>query len=116
MGVHVNGVATGALAARSVHGVGASHSQARTSSRPSGELPMPEGPCSSQAWPRWASKVVRCAAIQGASAGIIGRQVLKRQLLAWATMMDNHPLRTNTLVSLLPYPVAVLAASMRAKR
>ena len=54
---------------RAAGSVGAlSHSHARTSSSPRAYCPRPDGPCSSHAWPRWASKLVRCAAIQGASA------------------------------------------------
>ena len=52
-----------------------SHSQARTSSSASANCPSPEGPCKSQAWPRWASKALRCAASQGASAGAAGTNV-----------------------------------------
>jgi hypothetical protein len=45
---------------------GDSHSHARTSSSANAYWPRPEGPCNSQAWPRWASSVPRWAAIQGA--------------------------------------------------
>ncbi len=73
---------------------GVSHSQARTSSSPR-VLPRPDGPCSSQAWPRWASRLVRCAAIQGASAMAAS---LIAALPAWPP--DGQPaLAHNTLVS-----------------
>ena len=80
--------------------LGVSHNQARTNCIARLYCPSPDGPASSQAWPRWASNCWAWAAIQGAWAGA---------LLSSLTLLKS----LTTAIPALEPPVARLAKPPR---
>ena len=80
-------------------GCGCSHNQARASAMPSACCPSPDGPCSSQAWPRCCNKCTACCSIQGDSAAPVwsGCCAVSVALLLLAVGLEDAVLVTASL-------------------